>query len=111
MPHKCVRCGNIYEDAQLNGCSCGSQLFFFVKTLEEAHSISHVKIKKPKKRKKSKKFLQSSKFNGMVETIHEKRSGIYEINLEALLKSKPIIVHEKDEKKFTIDLKSIFKSV
>ena len=34
MPHQCVHCGTIYKIASkelLEGCSCGSKFFFFIK--------------------------------------------------------------------------------
>ena len=44
MPHRCVRCGTIYDDGAseiLKGCSCGARLFFFVKQkhLEESKEM------------------------------------------------------------------------
>ena len=34
MPHQCVHCGEMYEDAApelLKGCKCGSHFFFFIR--------------------------------------------------------------------------------
>src|SRR4030042_2092107 len=34
MPHQCVRCGKMYEDASqeiIKGCSCGARMFYFIK--------------------------------------------------------------------------------
>lgn len=34
MPHQCVHCAKLYEDASaelLAGCSCGSKFFFYIK--------------------------------------------------------------------------------
>ena len=44
MPHRCVRCGVVYDDGAseiLKGCPCGAKLFFFIKKkyLEESEEM------------------------------------------------------------------------
>ena len=48
MPHRCIKCGQIYPDGSgtlLTGCSCGNRFFFFfksedVKLQEEFENLS-----------------------------------------------------------------------
>lgn len=46
MPHKCLKCGNIYQDNDgsiLKGCTkCGSIFFLYMKTGEEAQTIKEM---------------------------------------------------------------------
>ncbi len=106
--HRCVRCGTIYPDTDnsiMQGCKCGSHFFFFVKTKEEALQVDRMedelkqketsleseivkKIKKIKGRKRiPKKFA--------IETVRIPEEGVYEINIDALMKKKPLIILEK----------------
>ncbi len=122
MSHKCIRCGGIYEEGDeriLRGCPvCGSVFFLYIKSendLKVAEEIERELEKKDtslerelekkievEKRKVKKKFG--------IETIRISREGVYEINLEALMKSKPIIVLEKG-KVYFVHLPSLFEEL
>jgi len=136
--HKCVRCGSIFQDNDssiLRGCtSCGSIFFLFMKSPQEAQEIQqiqkeleaketslekeltkHIKKKKEevKKRKlekklKIKKKIKKPKFG--IETVRIIREGVYEINLDALMKKKPLIIFEKG-KVYFIHLPSVFEAI
>jgi len=110
MPHKCLRCGRIYadnDDSILNGCECGSVFFLYFKTKEELKKIESVEESLKKKKTSLEKELKR-KFE--LETIRSPREGVYEINIEALMNKKPIIILEK-EMVYIIHLPSIFEKV
>ncbi|MEM7821239.1 MAG: Zn-ribbon containing protein [Candidatus Aenigmatarchaeota archaeon] len=133
--HKCVRCGSIYQDNDasiLNGCNCGSIFFLYIKTegeemaveqlkreLEERNTtleneinkkieekISQRKIERDKIVKKRSKFRRSV-FG--IETVRIKKDGVYEINIDALMKKMPLIVLEKG-RVYLIHLPSVFEA-
>lgn len=136
--HKCVRCGSTFQDNDssiLRGCtSCGSIFFLFMKTPQEAQEIQqiqkeleakettlekeltkHIKKKKEevkeeklKKRLKVKKKIEKPKFG--IETVRIIKEGVYEINLDALMKRRPLIIFEKG-KVYFIHLPSVFEAI
>ena len=128
MPHKCVRCGEVYQDFDptiLRGCAkCGSIFFLYLKSLEDVEKIE--KIEKELKKKKTtleeeirkkieekqkeekRREVEEIKFG--VETIRVPKEGIYEINLDALMKERPVIILERGRVYF-IHLPSIFEKV
>ena len=139
MSHKCIRCGAIYEDGDatiLRGCPvCGSIFFLYIKTPEDLEKVEKIEkelkkkdksleeeIKKKleeekakKKEEKPEKILEKPsrkvkrvKFG--VETIRIPKEGVYEINLDALMRSRPVIVLERG-KVYFVHLPSVFEEV
>lgn len=136
--HKCVRCGSTFQDNDssiLRGCpTCGSIFFLFVKSPQEAQEIQeiqnelkakettlekeltkHIEEKKeevkeikPEKRLKLKKKIKKPKFG--IETVRIIKEGVYEINLDALMKKRPLIIFEKG-KVYFIHLPSVFETM
>jgi len=135
--HKCVRCGTVFEDNDstiLRGCTtCGSIFFLFMKSPVEAKEIQEIQkelekkdttleeeltkqieMKKvevkeiPQKEVKVKKKIIRPKFG--IETIRVIKEGVYEINLDALMNKKPLIIFEKGSVYF-IHLPSVFQTV
>ncbi len=122
MPHKCVRCGTSYDDkdeAILEGCKdCGSKLFFFVKTekeledLEEDETVEEIEEMPEEEKEQFEKDILTSfrmKFKGKLETVRVEKSGVYDINIDALLRKRPVVVYYDRGKKYDIDLTSVFK--
>jgi len=127
--HKCVRCGTIYSDEDssiLRGCTkCGSIFFFYLKTqqdLVEAKEIEEEfqakeknleeelqKKIEEKKEEEIKKEVKKREIKFGIETIRIPREGVYEINLDALMKKKPLIILEKG-KIYLIHLPSVFET-
>lgn len=130
--HKCVRCGNVYQDNDssiLKGCGCGSTFFLYIRTSQDAIKIEKIeeelktkktslekeikrkiKIKKAEM-KKIKRKIKPRKFRLIkfgIETIRIPREGIYEIDIDALMKKQPLIVLEK-ERVYLIHLPSVFE--
>lgn len=132
MSHKCIRCGNLFEDNDasiLRGCpNCGSIFFLYIKDQEDLKKVEEIekelkekdttlekeiekKIEERKrevKKERVKKKVRKIKFG--VETIRIPREGVYEINLDALMKSKPLIVLEKG-KVYFVHLPSVFEEL
>lgn len=119
MPHQCVHCGKLYQDASselLKGCSCGSHFFFFFKEGEL-----------PKLREETAELTEEEKIEveedvrdivGDIdetkpvildfESIKVKKPGKFEIDLVKLFKRKPV-VYKLEEGKYIIDLASTFQ--
>ncbi len=113
MPHKCVRCGKVYEDNDssiLKGCECGSVFFMYFKTSED---IKHMEEMEQELKEKGtsleielKKEIKKQKFG--IETVKSPKEGVYEINIDALMKRKPLIILEKKEM-YVVHLPSVFE--
>ena len=134
--HKCVRCGITYQDDDssiLRGCvKCGSIFFLYLRDQQDVIQASEIekeleaketsleeelkkKIEEVKKeaeveskeREIKKKRERRIKFG--IETVRIPREGVYQINLDALLQNKPLIILEKG-KVYFIHLPSVFES-
>jgi len=91
MPHKCTKCGRIYKDgdeALLRGCKCGNRRFYYLRKVP---------------RKKEKK-------NDDLSNIKVILDGVYEIDVDSLMKNKPVIV-SKEEGRYLVSIASIFKNL
>ena len=112
MSHKCIRCGKLYEDndsSLLNGCKCGSVFFMYIKTSEEAKYIEEIEYELQEKETSLEKELKKGieeRFG--IETVKSPREGVYEININALMKRKPLIILERG-KTYVIHLPSVFE--
>lgn len=110
MVNKCVRCGAVYDDLDnsiINGCpKCGSVFFLYIKTDKDA--LEFQKIEKELKTKKTslEKELEKAKFE--VETIRMPKEGVYEINVDALMKKEPLILLSRGTTYF-VYLPSVFE--
>ena len=111
--HQCLKCKKLYENETVpivEGCSCGSRLFLFIKSpsdiirAERYRKELETKIEQIDREKK--KATQSRKAQGArrtakpkqkfgIETIKVHDIGIYEINIDALMQGAPIIVLSK----------------
>ncbi len=138
MPHECVRCGEVYPNDSskiIEGCDCGSKLFFYVKQ-EVADKLKHEserlseedrkQIEKdiyelieetdekteedPVKEKIKKSVKKSDKGVVVVdiESIKIIEPGKYEIDLAGLFKKKPPVYGVEDGK-YVVDLNTAFE--
>lgn len=135
MPHKCVRCGNVFEDNDasiLRGCSCGSVFFLYMKSQQDVEQIKEIqkeletketsleqeltKQVEEKKKVEEKAIKEGKIKRGVVkvkwgiETIKIPREGVYEINIDALMKKRPIVILERGRVYF-IHLPSAFEKI
>ncbi len=94
MPHRCTKCGKIYEDGDmriLNGCECGNNKFEYI----------------PKERKVKEK--KADREGEKIEIVRIISPGCYEINLENAFKKEGIIIALGEEGKYAIHLPSLLK--
>ncbi len=129
MPHKCTRCEKIFKDGAveiLNGCpNCGWNKFLFVHDESQAVPESTTKGEEEQPAKKFLKeideFLadQGVKVDEVekieqepederIESIRIMGPGSYELNLEALLERKEIIMALKEDGTYMVHLPSVF---
>ena len=137
MSHKCLRCGALYQDYDnsiLRGCtSCGSIFFLFMKNEQDAKELNEIEkelqtkdttleqeLNKKIEEKKAEipivkeevkpkiKKIREKKFT--IETIRVPKEGVYEINLDALMRKRPLVILEKG-KVYFIHLPSAFGTV
>jgi len=113
MYHKCVKCGRIYEQYSIdiiNGCSCGSKLFYFVKF----DSTSKKKDSKDTISEDMDYFyeLEDDENHEIIifdiEAINIKSSGKYELNLDRLINNDGLI-YKYGDGKYSIDLDNNLK--
>jgi predicted nucleic acid-binding Zn-ribbon protein len=125
MPHECVKCGNVFGDADkeiLSGCSCGSRFFFYIrqekydklkeKSQEVRESLDKNQVKEMERDVRAlmpKKFKSGETVVLDVETIRMTKPGKYEIDVMELFRGKPIII-KIAEGKYEIDVVSAFES-
>lgn len=129
--HKCVRCGEVYQDNDesiLRGCTnCGSIFFLYLRTLEDSQQLEEIKKELEEKKttleeeieKKIKEIKEERKVEEKIvkkrvkpkfgiETVRIPKEGVYEINLDALMKKRPLIILEKG-KVYFVHLPSVFE--
>jgi len=122
MPHQCVRCGTLYEDAAnelLKGCSCGGRLFFYVKK----EKLKEIQEKTVNLTEEEKIQIEKDVFDligGQIEedqpvvldleSVRVLKPGKYELDLVHLFKKEPIVI-KLGEGKYMIDLIQTFKEI
>jgi predicted nucleic acid-binding Zn-ribbon protein len=112
MAHKCVRCGKIYPTGDrrvLEGCECGSRLFFYISD-EKLDKLKKENVSKEDYEKLERDLyeilnLKNDKIIILpIETIRKISEGKYLIDLSKLFENKSIVV-KIEEGKYLIDLK------
>lgn len=116
MPHKCVRCGTIYGDGAqeiLDGCSCGSKLFFYVRKehVQKAEELTEDLTEHERKQIESdildligKERDQDAPVILDFEAVVVRKPGQYDLDLVHLFKGDPVVI-KLEEGKYVIDLK------
>ena len=102
MPHRCTRCGTVYEDGSenlLKGCICGNRYFLYFRKItdEEAEEL------KTKENVREVKEGEEGVGNIWV------KDGIYEIDVGSLMMQEPVII-VGEEGRYLLSLPSAFKS-
>lgn len=119
--HQCIKCGAVYEDIKdlENGCKvCGGRRFYFANKPLSDEERKEISQRKPSGIAKI--MMDEDRVDKWLEAeVEEKRErrgiieikgkGSYEIDIEALLEEKPIVV-EKDGS-YLIYLPSLFDSL
>lgn len=115
MPHKCMNCGQAYEDDAeelLEGCECGSSLFMF----ENEPGDSEVDEEERQEVKSDIEEMvheglaekENIKFEFDLDSIRVEEEGVYNINVSRLLEEMPLVIR-KMEGVYHIHLPSAFK--
>jgi uncharacterized protein len=136
MPHRCTRCGTIFEDGDsviLSGCpNCGWNKFLYVKreskgsedqgkpALEEQKldlesSLDEVvrnidEALSSEQGDKNQELEAEKKVEGdRVESVRILGPGSYELNLDSLLERKELVMAIREEGSYALHLPSVFK--
>ncbi len=110
MPHKCARCGTIYDDNSpelINGCSCGARVFLYLKERpgrSEEDTIEELKIKEiggEDLKRLDREFGMDLEKTGRtihldLENLHQIDKGRYRIDIKSLMKGDPLIMKVGD---------------
>jgi len=118
MPHQCVKCGDLYEDASqelLKGCKCGGKFFFFMKQASLDHKKIEINLTDKEKKQVEKDVLEIVGVEELdapvildIESVNVMKPGTYELDLIELFKGKPL-VYKMADGKYVVDLGSAFK--
>jgi len=110
MPHKCARCGTIYDDNSaelIDGCSCGARVFLYLKEKpgrSEEEAIKELKIKEvggEDLKRLDREFGMNLEKSGRtihldLENLHQIDKGRYRIDVKSLMKGDPLIMKVGD---------------
>jgi predicted nucleic acid-binding Zn-ribbon protein len=103
--HKCLKCGKKFEKItkeMWGGCpECGGNLFLYIKGGEDINAadlVDRIKIEE-------KVPLEGER----IESLRILSPGVYELNLDALLERKGIIMGIKENGSYAIHLPSLFE--
>jgi hypothetical protein len=134
--HKCVRCGATYEENDssiLRGCTkCGSIFFLYLRSQQDVAEAKEIEkeleskdttlekeltkkieekkeLEVPEEKVEEREEKKERKIEFGIETVRIPREGVYEINLDALMQKKPLIILEKG-KVYFIHLPSVFET-
>lgn len=115
MPHRCMNCGQTYEDDSeelINGCECGSSLFMYEKQssmsqeeLEEERDLVKSDIEQMVATGEDEQGRIKIEFD--LDSIKVEQEGVYSINVSRLLEEIPLVI-EKREGVYHIHLPSAF---
>lgn len=122
MPHKCARCGEIYDDGApelIRGCKCGARVFLYLRVGENESNDEVIAKLRDKKISISdlewldKEFGDKLQKEGRtihldVETLERIEDGKFKLDIASLMKGKPIVIKAK-EGVYYIDIPYAFK--
>ncbi|HEX54510.1 MAG: hypothetical protein DRO94_04725 [Candidatus Altiarchaeales archaeon] len=110
MPHKCARCGRIYDDRApelMNGCSCGARVFLYLR--EKPGRTREKTIEKLKSSEISEKDIEilNEKFANELKNLNKTISldienllrvseGKYILDIASLMRGDPIVIKERE---------------
>jgi predicted nucleic acid-binding Zn-ribbon protein len=106
MPHKCARCGEIYEDSApelMNGCTCGARVFLFLRQQEDSSEEETIEKLKGQELEKNdldwlnKKLGEELKKSDRtihldVENLLRVGKGKYRLDIASLMKGDPLVI-------------------
>jgi len=121
MPHQCIHCSKLYENAApelLTGCSCGGRFFFFIKESQFERLKSNNVIIELKEEEKERIEKDVRDMIGIteeepvildLESVRVLKPGKFEIDIVSLFNKNRPIVFKLEEGKYIIDLSSNLK--
>ncbi|MDQ1251298.1 MAG: uncharacterized protein QG646_371 [Euryarchaeota archaeon] len=136
MPHRCTRCGTIFEDGDsviLSGCpNCGWNKFLYVKkevkgledqvnpaldeqkldiesSLDEVVRSIDEALSSEQDDKKQEPEAERETEGERVESVRILGPGSYELNLNSLLERQELVMAIKEEGSYALHLPSVFK--
>lgn len=125
MPHQCVRCGKVYEDASkeiLKGCSCGAKMFYFIKK-EKLREIQEQQ-EREKLSQKEKEQIEHDVYDLMgdeinqdipiildIESVEILKPGKYQLDIVKLFQMKHPLIYKLEDGKYMVDLVESFKNM
>ncbi|MBN2458781.1 hypothetical protein JXB28_00705 [Candidatus Woesearchaeota archaeon] len=124
MPHQCVRCGKMYEDASSNilkGCTCGAKMFYFIKAekLREMKEKPEAVLKlKPEEREQIEEDVYDIIGNEIdrdkpvildFESVEILQPGKYQLDLVKLFHEKQPLVYKLEDGKYFVDVIETFQ--
>ncbi|MBN2053188.1 hypothetical protein JW756_06820 [Candidatus Woesearchaeota archaeon] len=124
MPHQCVRCGTLYEDAAkeiIKGCSCGSRMFYFIKAekFKQLKEKAEAAIKlTPEEREQIEEDVYDIIGNEIdrdkpvildLESIEILQPGKYNLDLVKLFHEKQPLVYKLEDGKYFVDVIETFQ--
>jgi predicted nucleic acid-binding Zn-ribbon protein len=132
MPHKCARCGRVYDDGDiqiLKGCSfCGGKKFYYIATknietrdkneikdliynniqsdiqLDNLDTLNEIERFHKKNKKNFKNIIDDRE----IESIKIIDDGLYQLDLDILMRRDELIIEKKDGS-YALHMPSLFK--
>jgi len=124
MPHQCVRCGKMYEDASqeiIKGCSCGAKMFYFIKAekYKQLKEKAEAAIKlTPHEREQIEEDVYDIIGDEIdrdkpvildIESIEILQPGKYQLDLVKLFHEKQPLVYKLEDGKYFVDVIETFQ--
>jgi len=124
MPHQCVRCGKMYEDASseiIKGCSCGAKMFYFIKAdkLKQLRDKADAAIKLTATQREQ---IEEDVYDIIgdeidrdkpvildIESIEILQPGKYNLDLVKLFHEKQPLVYKLEDGKYFVDVIETFQ--
>lgn len=123
MVHQCIHCGKVYEQPSkelLEGCSCGSHFFFFIKQ-EQFNALKEKKMPILELEETEKKTIEKDVREMIgaeqedtpvildLESVKVTGPGKFEIDIVNLFNHERPLIYKLEEGKYIIDLASTIK--
>jgi len=111
MPHKCARCQRIYNDDAvelMEGCSCGSRVFLYLREGDDEKDSGDTINELKKKRllnsdldwiedRFSKELGKEDKTISLdVENLLQLDKGKFRLNISSLMKGEPLVIKSRN---------------
>ena len=122
MPHQCVHCSKLYENAApelLSGCSCGSRFFFYIKD-EQFEKLNKEKqtpivldiVDKKQVEQDVREMIGIKEQEPVIldfESVRITGPGKFQLDVVNLFAKKRPLIYKLEEGKYIIDLASSMK--